>query len=209
MKQVGADYYDTPLFSKMSWKNWSDATDPYRSYTTAITTSDFLWCFSSANRTQVNEGTNTTIPTFAQRQSALRAMITNSRTISAAGTHNVWFYFNAGGTQTTSESDATTSATSFATGMNPWLLEVINLKSNGGTDTNGYYTGTVGTIVESDPSPLGIVMFNQCTAANNAYKGDDIIKAIVEMNDRFKLKRANDPVITDYDATLTTGGNAY
>jgi hypothetical protein len=136
-------------------------------------------------------------------------MITHSREISANGTHNVWFYFNTGGTQTTSQSDGTTNAKTFASTMNSWLLEVINLKSNGGTDTNGYYTGTVGTIVESDPSPLGIVMFNQCTAANNAYKGDDIIKAIVEMNDKFKLQRKAAKARSDYDGTLTTGGNAY
>ena len=196
MSQIGSDYYETPLFSKMSWKNWTDATDPYRSYSTTAS-SDFLWCFSSANRTKLNTGTNTTIPSYAQRQEGLRAMITHSREISSNGTHNVWFYFNAGGTQTTSQSDETTSATDFAKTMNPWLLEVINLKSNGGVDTNGNYTGTAGTIVASDPSPLGIVMFNQCTGANATYRGTDIIKAIVDMNDKFKLKRYSDEPDTD------------
>ena len=196
MSQIGTDYYNTPLFSKMSWMNWTDATDPYRSFATTAS-SDFMWCFSSANRTKVNTNTNTTIPSYAQRQEGLRAMITHSREISSNGTHNVWFYFNAGGTQTTSQSDETTSATDFAKTMNPWLLEVINLKSNGGVDTKGYYTGTAGTIVESDPSPLGIVMFNQCTGANSTYKGTDIIKAIIDMNDKFKLKRCSEDPDTD------------
>ena len=155
----------------------------------------------------MNTGTNTTIPTFAQRQTALRAMITHSREISEGGSHNVWFYFNAGGVVTTSQTDDETNATAFASDMNNWLLEVIKLKSNGGTDTNGYYTGTAGTIVESDPSPLGIVMFNQCT--NDTYKGNAIIKAIVDMNDKFKLQRKAAKARSDYDGTLTTGGNAY
>lgn len=204
MKQLSSDKYSTPLFSKLYWKEWEDT---YK--TTTTTTTDFLWCFSSANRTKVNTGTDTTIPSYEQRQTGLRTMITHSREISEGGSHNVWFYFNAGGTQTTSQSDKNTSATDFASTMNPWLLEVINLKSNGGKDTNGYYTGTAGTIVESDPSPLGIVMFNQCTAANNAYKGDDIIKAIVDMNDKFKLQRKAAKARSDYDGTLSTGGNAY
>ena len=206
IKQLSSDKYSTPIFSKLYWKEWSN---DYKTTTTTTTTTDFLWCFSSANRTQVNTGTNTTIPTFAQRQTALQAMITNSRKISAAGTHNVWFYFNAGGVVTTSQTDDNTNATAFASDMNNWLLEVIKLKSNGGTDTNGYYTGTAGTIVESDPSPLGIVMFNQCTGDNATYKGADIIKAIVDMNDKFKLQRATPKARSDYDGTLSTGGNAY
>jgi hypothetical protein len=91
--------------------------------------------------------------------------------------------------------------------MNPWLLEVINLKSNGGTDVNGYYTGEKGTIVQSDPSPLGIVMFNQCT--NSTYKGPDIVKAIIDMNDKFKLQRKGARVVSkaNYDSTVDNGGN--
>ena len=191
MKQLSSDKYSTPLFSKLYWKEWEDT------YKTTTTTTDFLWCFSSANRTHENpvEGSTDTydIPTYAQRQTALREMIRHSREISEGGSHNVWFYFNAGGTQTTSQSSSASKADAqtFAKTMNPWLLDVIKLKSNGGTDTSGYYTGTSGTIVESDPSPLGIVMFNQCTGDNATYKGSDIIKAIVDMNDKFKLKRYN------------------
>ena len=205
MKQLSSDKYSTPIFSKLYWKTWADANKVFAENNN----SDFLWCFSSANRTQANTGTNTTIPTFAQRQTALRAMITNSRKISAAGTHNVWFYFNAGGVVTTSQTDDNTNATAFASDMNNWLLEVIKLKSNGGTDTNGYYTGTAGTIVESDPSPLGIVMFNQCTGDNATYKGADIIKAIVDMNDKFKLQRRPVTMQADYDGSVSNGGNVF
>ena len=212
MKQLDSDKYSTPLFSKLYWKEWADT---YKTtFTPTSTTTDFLWCFSSANRTHTNPAEDSTekydIPTYAQRQTALRAMITHSKNISTSGNHNVWFYFNAGGTQTTSQTSSASKADAqtFAKTMNPWLLDVIKLKSNGGVDTNGSYTGTIGTIVESDPSPLGIVMFNQCTGDNGTYKGADIIKAIIDMNDKFTLKRAPILTMTDYDGSVNNGGNA-
>lgn len=54
--------------------------------------------------------------------------------------------------------------------MNNWLLNTIKQKT--------------------DASPLGIVMFNQCTGDN--YHGADIIKVIIEMNSKFYLKHAGD-----------------
>lgn len=185
MKDLSSDAYSTPLFSKLYWQTWDNN---YRT-TIANNETDFLWCFSSANRTQANTGTDTTIPNYSQRQTALREMMVHSKEFTATEYHNVWFYFNAGGTQTTSVDDKTTSATSFAGTMNSWLLDLIKLKANGGTDTNGVY-GTAGAYVESDPSPLGIVMFNQCTS--DTYYGPAIIEEIVHMNNKFKLLRAAD-----------------
>lgn len=197
--QVGSQYYSTPLFSKISWKKWTDAEDPYRSYTTTIT-DDFLWCFCSANRTQLDTGTDTTIPQYTDRKAALKSMINHSKELTESGDHNIWFYFNAGGTEADSHSDESTSATSFATEMNPWLLKTLQLKSDGGYDDAGNY-------VTSDPSPLGIVMFNQCT--NSTYNGPEIIKTIIEMNNKFKLQRA--PAVTpgSYSSTATVGGDAF
>lgn len=185
MKDLESDAYSKPLFSKLYWQTWKN---DYRT-TTATNKTDFLWCFSSANRTQANTGTDATIPSYLQRQTSLREMIVHSKEITAAEAHNVWFYFNAGGTQTTSQTSGTTSATNFAQTMNPWLLDLIKLKANGGYDTNGVY-GTANAYVESDPSPLGIVMFNQCT--NTTYHGPEIIKEIVHMNNKFKLLRYGD-----------------
>lgn len=176
--------YSKPFFSQLHWKEWSDS---YKYTSTEIDYANFTWCFSSANRTQVDTGTNEDLPTYSERKSALKAMIEHSKEISA-NNHNVWFYFNAGGTQTTSVGDENTSAIAFAKEMNDWLLKVINLKSNGGTDTDGIF-GVPGTIMQSDPSPLGIVMFNQCTGDNNIYHGSDIINAIIQMNNKFDLKR--------------------
>lgn len=188
--ETSAVDYTKIRFSKMYWKTWADTSKTFAT----SNPSDFLWCFSSANRTQANTGTNTTIPTYAQRQTALRGMMENSKKLTETKKHNVWFYFNAGGTQTTSMTDDETSATDFATTMNKWLYDLVKLKANGGTDTNGVY-GTAGAYVESDPSPLGIVMFNQCTS--DTYYGPAIIEEIVHMNNKFKLLRST--TTTDSD----------
>lgn len=155
-------------FSKLYWMSWDNT---YKQ-NVSLSNSEFLWCYNSANRTQVDSGTDTTVPTYAQRQGGLQSMMNYSKQIYDASSHNVWFYFNAGGTEATSSSSEAVSPTSFASTMNPWLLSTINDKA--------------------DASPLGIVMFNQCTGSNNTYHGADIIKAIIEMNSKFYLKHAGD-----------------
>ena len=163
--------FDTPYFSDLYWKTWND------SYKTCYTSmpNGLTWCFSSANRTQLNSGKDTNIPKYEDRQAALKKMGDESKKIYDASTHNVWFYFNAGGTETTSIDSKSDSPTTFASTMNSWLLNSINTKIN-----------------NSEPSPLGIVMFNQCTGDNATYHGTDIIKAIIEMNSMFYLKHAGD-----------------
>ena len=92
--------------------------------------------------------------------------------------------------------------------MNEWLYNVVKLKANGGTDTQGYYTGVPGTVVESDPSPLGIVMFNRCTDAN--YNGANIIKEIVEMNNKFKLMhKVVESQAPSYASGMDTNDSAF
>lgn len=180
--------FTVPRFSKMYWKSWDDS---YKTFATFNDT-DFLWCFSSANRTLATTAEGAAIPSYEQRKEALKSMILHSRELSESSKHNVWFYFNAGGTEAPNETDDTDAADArtFAENMNAWLLEVIKLKANGGTDINGYL-GSAGAYVESDPSSLGIVMFNQCTGDNATYHGADIINEIIEMNNKFKLQRAN------------------
>ena len=169
IKSAG-DSFDTPYFSDLYWKTWNDS---YRIYHTSMP-NGLTWCFSSANRTQPDSGTDTNIPKYEDRKAALKKMGDESKKIYDASTHNVWFYFNAGGTQATSI-DSKDSPTEFTKVMNEWLLNSINNK-----------------IKNSEPSPLGIVMFNQCTGDNATYHGTDIIKAIIEMNSMFYLKHAGD-----------------
>ena len=194
IQMEGADY-TRPYYSNLSWSNWGDGTD-YRTCDLVANLSDisetdaaskFIWVFSSANRTQLNSGTDTTIPKYENRQTALKAMMTFSKTVYERSNHNVWFYFNCGGTEAESSTSDSPSPTAFATEMNGWLLNTINAKT--------------------DPSPLGIVMFNQCTGANDTYHGADIIKAIIEMNSKFYLKHAGVSGGTSTGGSSGTGGS--
>ena len=191
-QMTGADYA-RPYYSNLYWSVWEDTNKSYDlvANLSAGTGNEnrFVWVFSSANRTQANTGTNTTIPTYAQRQSALGAMMVYSKQIYDASTHNVWFYFNCGGTQATSSDSKNPSPTDFASTMNSWLLKTINEKT--------------------DASPLGIVMFNQCT--NETYSGPTIVDAIIKMNAKFYLKHATGGTQTNEapnDATVADGGAA-
>ena len=164
-----------PYYSDLYWSGWADTYRTCAQVSTLTGISDaeaakkFIWVFSSANRTHTDNPTTTIdIPTYAQRQAALGEMMNFSKTVYDRSNHNVWFYFNCGGTQATSSTSKNPSPTVFASTMNSWLLETINAKT--------------------DPSPLGIVMFNQCT--NDTYNGPAIIKAIIEMNSKFYLKHA-------------------
>lgn len=170
IKSAGGSF-DTPYFSDLYWKTWNDS---YKTYHTSMP-NGLTWCFSSANRTQPDSGTDTNIPKYEDRKAALKKMGDESKKIYDASTHNVWFYFNAGGTQATSIDSDNADPIKFAEVMNEWLLNSINNK-----------------IKNSEPSPLGIVMFNQCTGDNASCHGTDIIKAIIEMNSMFYLKHAGD-----------------
>ena len=185
-----------PYYSDLYWSGWADSYKTCAQVNTLTgisadeAASKFIWVFSSANRTQANTGTNTTIPTYKNRQDALGAMMNFSKTVYERSNHNVWFYFNCGGTQATSSNSKNPSPTDFAKTMNSWLLSTINAKT--------------------DPSPLGIVMFNQCTGANETYHGEDIIRAIIEMNSKFYLKHAGTSGGSTGGSTTGggTGGNA-
>ena len=175
---TNASTFAHPYYSDLYWSGWADANKTCAQVSTltgisaAEAASKFIWVFSSANRTHadVTDGSTYDIPTYSDRKTALGAMMTFSKTVYERSNHNVWFYFNCGGTQATSSTSSTVSPTDFAKTMNSWLLSTINAKT--------------------DPSPLGIVMFNQCTGDNATYHGADIIKAIIEMNSKFYLKHA-------------------
>lgn len=193
IQMEGADY-TRPYYSNLSWSNWGDDTN-YRTYDLVANLSGildaankFIWVFSSANRTHTDNPTTTIdIPTYSDRQTALGAMMEFSKRVYDGSNHNVWFYFNCGGTQATSSTSSSPSPTDFASTMNSWLLETINAKT--------------------DASPLGIVMFNQCTNAD--YNGPAIVKAIIEMNSKFYLKHAGTSGgSTGGDATQTAANDA-
>ena len=168
-----------PHFSKLNWQSWADAYKVLASQNT----SDLLWCFTSANRTDCtnttsDDGTvtNTEVATLSQRKKALYSMGAIADQIYDASSHNVWFYFGAGGTSATTK-DSSTDSKYFAEQMNQWILAAIRNKVN-----------------QSKPSPLGIVMFNQCGGGTGyveeTYHGAAIINEIIQMNSKFYLKHA-------------------
>lgn len=188
-----------PHFSKLYWRSWADG---YKTLATQ-NTKEFLWCFSSANRTDCTNTTsedgtvtNTEVATLSQRKKALYSMGSISDEIYKASTHNILFYFGAGGTSATSKSSKTDSKV-FASHMNSWLLTQIKDKINA-----------------KKPSPLGIVMFNQCgggkSYSETDYHGAEIIKNIIEMNSKFYLKHAGTSGGSTGGSTTggSTGGNA-
>ncbi len=208
-----ASTFAHPYYSDLYWSGWADANKKCAQVSTLMGISDpeskFIWVFSSANRTQANTGTNTTIPTYKNRQDALGAMMTFSKRVYDLSNHNVWFYFNCGGTQATSSTSDGPSPTAFASTMNGWLLDQLQIKIGDKVNSNG--------VLAPDPSPLGIVMFNQCTGPNETYHGADIIKAIIEMNSKFYLKHAGTSGgstggtvenTAPNDSTVQDGGNA-
>ncbi len=158
------------LISQMYWSSWSN---DYRinikdnDIDNAVAT-NLYWNYSVANRTTTAAGAD--IPSYDDRKASLQTLMDNSDVIYGKASHNVWFYFGAGGTQATSSTSSAPSPTNFASTMNPWILEQINSK-----------------VANSRPSPLGLVMFNQCTS--ETYNGPEIIQAIIEMNNKFYLQR--------------------
>lgn len=212
LSQMDAANYAHPYYSDLYWKTWSN---DYRTATqlseiqnipAADAENMFIWVFSSANRTQTDTNGASDLPTYSNRKTALGSMMSFSKTVYDKSYHNVWFYFNCGGTQATASSGGSPSPIKFATQMNGWLLDQLQIKIGDKFNSDG--------VLAPDPSPLGIVMFNQCT--NPDYNGPAIIDAIIKMNSKFYLKHAGTSGGSTGstsgneapDATLTNGGDA-
>lgn len=183
---------NSSLISQMYWVNWSnDYRTNISSSIGALNPSTLYWNYSVANRTQLNTGTDKKIPKYENRQASISTLLANSRTIYLAGSHNVWFYVGAGGTQATSQTSTNNSTTAFATEMNSWINTQLENKING-----------------KDFSPFGIVMCNYITDAT--YTGPTIINNIIKMNRLFRLNRDENqpewPTTTqaDYAASVDT-----
>ena len=213
LSQMNAANYAHPYYSDLHWKTWSDdyktasQLSGIQNITPSEAESKFIWVFSSANRTQTDTNGANDLPTYSNRKTALGSMMSFSKIVYDKSYHNVWFYFNCGGTQATQSKGGTVSPIPFATEMNAWLLDQLQIKIGDKVNDKG--------VLAPDPSPLGIVMFNQCT--NASYNGPAIIKAIIEMNSKFYLKHAgtsggstggNATPSAENDATASYGGNA-
>ncbi len=136
-------------------------------------TSTIYWGKQNTNLTyyyhqaQLTEGDGAS---FDSRETAIRKIIAQSHEIYAQSQHNGWFQIGLGGyTKPSSENRA-----AVAQRLNPFLLDRINEK------------------IDTDPSPVGIVLMNFCTDdATNGTKGKGLalVDAIIKMNAKFRLDR--------------------
>lgn len=110
---------------------------------------------------------------FTEREKAIDDIIAKSRTIYEDNKHNSWFQIGLGGYTNESSEDRI----AVAERLNPYLLNKIENK------------------MDTDPSPVGIVLMNYCTddATNGTKgKGQALVNAIIKMNAKFRLNRNPD-----------------
>ena len=108
---------------------------------------------------------------FDSRETAIRKIIDQSHEIYTKSQHNGWFQIGLGGYTKPSRTE---NRIAVAQRLNPFLLDRINEK------------------IETDPSPVGIVLMNFCTddATNGSNgKGLALVNAIIKMNAKFRLDR--------------------
>lgn len=210
---------EIPKFSGMRYSDWNEnyfAEDSITHTNVATLDLDKMWlCYSYANRTYVQSSKEYEgdIPTIDNRITALENMINHSKDIYKASTHNVWLFYCAGGTHADNKSVTDgTSPEKFATAMNKVVYKHITDK-----------------VKNNEPSPLGLVYCNFITGNipnysvldADEFKGDgnEIIKQIIEMNNKFYLKHApktstggdDDDTApkAENNATVVAGGATY
>ena len=131
------------------------------------------------------------VPTYEDRIAAIHSVIEKSKAVYDAAEHNVWFQLGIGGSRKNNEqNDRYASQTEVGQRLNPYLYGQIIEK------------------MDTDPSPVGIVLMNHATDNQQYTYGGytasslDLVKAIIEMNGKFYLNRKGNDVITG-DGTQT------
>lgn len=168
MKWTGSSTGTAAPVSNLYWKEWSDSF--LTNFTGTMSPSSMYWNYTQANRTQTDKNDNADLPTYSDRQDAIKSILKNSRNMYLSGEHNIWFYVGAGGVETTSLTDDNTDAKTFAATMNEWINTQLEDKISGGSF-----------------SPFGIVMCNYMSGTT--YYGQQIINNIIKMNRLFRLNR--------------------
>lgn len=137
------------------------------------TTSELTYYYHQAQMTTIDETNNATetdpIPTLKDRKTAISEIISKSKGIYDAGDHNAWFQIGIGGYKEGDADDKSSVTSSLAT----YLQTEIENK------------------LESDPSPVGIVLMNNCLDYT------ELIQDIIEMNGKFYLNRVGGTIVTD------------
>lgn len=125
------------------------------------------------------------VPTYEDRIAAINSVIQTSKSVYDAAEHNVWFQLGIGGSRKNNQQDDDYAS----------QVEV-------GQRLNPYLYGKIIEKMDTDPSPVGIVLMNHATDNQpHEYGGytassQDLVKAIIEMNGKFYLNRKGNDVVT-------------
>ena len=134
--------------------------------------SDLKYYYHHAQKTRINNNASATannpIPTLRDRKAAIDDIIAKSKSIYDAAEHNIWFQMGVGGYNESSATDKN----SVSNELNTYLQQKIEAK------------------MDTDPSPVGIVLMNNCLSYT------DLIQDIIEMNGKFYLNRRGNDVTT-------------
>lgn len=187
---LSSDYYTKMQKAQMYWGNTTtDLTYYYHQAqrtTSGVNSYDDTGAISGTDYSSTYQVAG--VPTLQMRKDAIKNIVDKSTEIYDASTHNGWFQLGIGGY--TKDSDSAS-----------------NSQSDVATELNGYVQTLIKQKMESDPSPVGIVLMNHATDENG--NGIQLVKDIVNMNGKFYLKRAGGDVITgDGDGTDTTNPQA-
>ena len=150
---------DIRLTSEMQWKG-----KPNIKNVTTIEKTGLYCSYTVANLTYPNGNTS---PTIADRKTAIGNLIQSSADLRANGEHNVYFMIGAGGYYPKSVSGSDDPAT-VANELNTFLSSSIQAK-----------------LEANQPSPLGCVYYNFVGSET----GQQLTKTLIEMNNKFYLKR--------------------
>ena len=134
------------------------------------------------------------VPYYQDRKDAIDDIIARSKAVYDNAQHNAWFQIGIGGSRKNSgQDDSYASQVEVGQRLNPYLY------------------GKVVSKMDTDPSPVGIVLMNHCTnttkysstitlddGTTKTYEASsqDLVKAIIEMNGKFYLNRRGNDVIT-------------
>ena len=142
---------------------------------------DLTYYYYQAQRTLSTDRTNRTYPSYNDRKGAINLIISKSDDIyeQANYAHNGWYQMGVGGFLKDSDNGAEDHE-GLANELNSHLLEEVQKKLD--------------EVDEYQPSPVGIVLMNYCKnetglTDNDTKKETGLIRAIIKMNDKFKMMR--------------------
>jgi hypothetical protein len=187
---IASDYYTKMQTAPIYWGNTQ--TDLTYYYHQAQRTTTGVNSYDQ-NGNLVGTDYSTTyqvsgVPTLQMRKDAIKDIVDRSKSIYDAGSHNGWFQLGIGGyTKNNDYAD--------------------NSQSDVADALNGYVNDLILNKMDTDPSPVGIVLMNHCTAdrivtdengVQSVIENDgiDLVKSIIAMNGKFYLNRLGNDVIT-------------